>query len=497
MNVLTPTTSSLEERSMQTALNFIDGEWTAAPDTMPAINPATGDTIALLPRSTRAIADGAVAAAKRASPGLAATPVYERAAMCVAIAARIDAAQERIARVLSTEQGKVLSEAMGEVGKAADGFRLASELVKQMGGETLPAEDPTKLVMTIRQPRGVYGVITPWNFPVNIPVEYLAPGIATGNAIVWVPAPTTSLVATELMAEIEAAGLPKGVINLVIGEGATVGDAVVIHKDVAAIGFTGSAATGKRIAERGAGKAMLLELGGNGPVIVFEDADLDAAADAAAGGAFFNAGQVCAATGRVLVHQSIAMPLAEKLAERARAHSLGDPFHQGTTMGPLNNPNVAAKVKAHVDEAVAMGATLLAGGKDRPDLGSGLYFEPTVLAGVTREMRVNREETFGPVVPVIAFADDAEALDLALDSDYGLSVGVFTSDIARGIDFAKAIPAGIVNINAGSTYWEIHLPFGGGAGKNSGVGRLGGKLTLEAMTELKMISITLKPKVLG
>ncbi|WGF88091.1 aldehyde dehydrogenase family protein [Marinivivus vitaminiproducens] len=471
--------------------NFIGGRWLAEPETMPAINPATGEEIAQLPNSTRETVNSAVAAAKASAPVWATTPVFKRAEMCVAIAAAVDADRDAIARVLSTEQGKVLAEAQGEVAKAADGFRLAAELVKQMGGQTLPAEDPSKLVMTIRQPRGVYGVITPWNFPVNIPVEYLAPAIATGNTVVWVPAPTTSLVACALMAAIENAGLPAGVVNLVIGEGATAGDAVVVHPDITAIGFTGSAATGQRIAGRGAGKSLLLELGGNGPVIVFDDADLDAAAAAAAGGAFFNAGQVCAATGRVLAHRSIVDSLCEKLVAHAQTHVLGDPFHQGTTMGPLNNAKVAAKVKEHVDDAAANGARVLQGGKPRPDLGSDLFFEPTIVRDVTRDMKINREETFGPVVPVVAFTDEAEALDLALDSEYGLSVGVFTRDVSRGVKIAKAIPAGIVNVNAGSTWWEIHLPFGGGSGTRSGLGRLGGMHTLEAMTELKMISVTI------
>lgn len=471
--------------------NFIGGEWVAARETMKAINPATGEGIASLPKSSAEEVNQAVAAAK-AARSWAQVPVFQRAALCVAIASAIDANRDRLARTLSLEQGKILKEATGEVTKAADGFRLASELVKQMGGSTLPTEDPTKLAMTIRQARGVYGVITPWNFPVNIPVEYLAPGIATGNTIVWVPAPTTSLVAAELMAVIAEAGLPKGVVNLVIGEGATAGDAVVTHPDVVAIGFTGSAATGRRIAERGAGKPLLLELGGNGPVIIFADADLELAADAAAGGAFFNAGQVCAATGRVLAEASIADKLGDMLVERAKKHVLGDPFHQGTTMGPLNNAKVAAKVKEHVDDAVAQGARAAAGGKARPDLGGQFYFEPTILTGVTPQMRVAHEETFGPVVPVIPFKDANEALSIALDTEYGLSVGIFTRDIARGIEIAKAIPAGIVNINAGSTYWEIHLPFGGGSGTKSGIGRLGGMHTLEAMTELKMITITHK-----
>ncbi len=470
--------------------NFIDGAWEEQPDKMPAINPATGEQIAWLPRSDRACAGRAIAAAKRAQAAWAAQSVWKRAQLCVAIASKIDENRSRIARTLSMEQGKPLAQATGEVAKAADGFRLASELVKQLGGQTLPAEDASKLVITLRQPRGVYAVVTPWNFPVNIPVEYLAPGIATGNTIVWAPAPTTSMAAVELMRAIESAGLPKGVINLVIGEGPTVGDEIVSHPDTNGIGFTGSAATGRRIAERGAGKPMLLELGGNGPVLVFEDADLDRAAKAAANGAFSNAGQICAATGRVLAHHSIAEALAARIAKHAEAYVLGDPLHQGTTMGPLNNAKVAAKVREHVEDAIAAGATLVTGGRQRPDLGSELFFEPTVLTGVKPEMRINREETFGPVVPILSFKDDEEAMRLALDSDYGLSVGVFTQDIDRGLRFGEAIPAGIVNINDGSTYWEIHLPFGGGSGTKSGTGRLGGRLTLEAMTEIKMISIT-------
>ena len=469
--------------------NYIAGSWVAEPQTTIARNPATGEALGTLPNSTRDTARRAIGAAKQAQPGWAARSAWERAAMCERIAAAIDERRARIARIVSQEQGKILAEATAEVGKAADGFRLAASLVTQMRGSTMPAENPSKLVLTIRQPRGVYALVTPWNFPVNIPVEYLAPGIATGNAIVWVPAPTTSLCAVALTEAIEAAGLPAGVINLVIGEGATVGDEIVGHPDTDGVGFTGSAATGLRIAERGAGKPMLLELGGNGPVIVFEDAAVERAAQAAAAGAFFNAGQVCAATGRVLVHRSIADEFAARVAAFAREVKLGDPLHQGTTMGPLNNARVAAKVREHVQDAVARGATLLAGGRLRPDLGSELFFEPTVLAGVTPDMRVSREETFGPVVPILAFDSEAEALDLALDTEYGLSVGIFSQDVTRALRLAEAIPAGIVNINDGSTYWELHLPFGGGSGTKSGVGRLGGMLTLEAMTELKMITL--------
>jgi succinate-semialdehyde dehydrogenase/glutarate-semialdehyde dehydrogenase len=419
--------------------NFIDGRWTDAPERAPA-EPRHGaaDRVAAEERPRHRLRR--IAAAKRARAGWARTSVWKRAEMCVAIAASIDESRARIARTPSQEQGKPLSQATGEVAKAADGFQLAAELVRQMKGETLPAEDPTKLVMTLRQPRGVYAVITPWNYPVNIPVEYLGPGLATGNTIVWVPAPTTSMAAVELMRAIEAAGLPAGVLNLVIGEGPVIGDEIVSHPDTAGIGFTGSAAAGRRIAERGAGKPMLLELGGNGPLLVFEDADLKRAAAAAANGAFSDAGQICAATGRVLPHESIADELAERIAGHARNYILGDPLHQGVTMGPLNNPKVAAKVREHVDDAVAAGASVVTGGKPRPDL-SELFFEPTVFTGVTREMRINREETFGPVTPILSFRDDNEAMSLALDSEYGLSVGVFMRDMDRALRFAEAIPA--------------------------------------------------------
>ena len=249
-------------------------------------------------------------------------------------------------------------------------------------------------------------------------------------------------------------------------------------------------ATGRRIAERGAGKPMLLELGGNGPVIVRADADIAKAAAAAAGGAFFNSGQVCAATGRVLAHESVVDELAERIVAVAKEQVVGDPLHQGTTMGPLNNPKVMEKIVAHVDSAVAAGATVLTGGRARPDLGP-LFYEPTVIRDVTPDMAIAREETFGPVVPIVACADDTALMRVARDTSYGLSMGIFSADVPKAIAMAGDLSAGIVNINGSSTYWEIHLPFGGGSGTVSGLGRIGGRHTLEAMTDLRLISIPL------
>jgi succinate-semialdehyde dehydrogenase/glutarate-semialdehyde dehydrogenase len=411
--------------------------------------------------------------------------------MCNTLATAIDEACEDLARILSMEQGKPMAQAQGEVAKAADGFRMNAELVKYMTGETIPCETAGRHVFTRRFPRGVYAIITPWNYPVNIPTEYLAPAIATGNSAVWVPAPTTSLVAIAFMRVLAEAGLPKGLVNLVLGEGATVGDEIVSNPGTQAIGFTGSALTGRRIAERGAGKPMLLELGGNGPMIVRKDADLDRAAEAAASGAFGNSGQICAATGLVLADSSISEPLAARIAKLAEAQVIGDPMHQGTTMGPLNNHAVAAKIAEHVSEAVADGARCLTGGKALPELGSDLFYAPTVLVDVTPEMRVAQEETFGPVVPVIALDTDEDLMRVAKHTDYGLSMAIFSTDIEFAMAMSSELSAGIVNINDATTYWEIHMPFGGGSGTKSGVGRIGGRHTLEAMTELRMVSVPL------
>lgn len=480
---------TIKAETVEVGRNFIGGEWQDEPETTQAVSPSTGAAIGTLPRSTRDTAQRAIAAARAASRSWANTPVWTRAETCMAIADAIEAGRDRLLRILSLEQGKPTAEAGYEVSAAAAGFRLAGELVKQLGGETIPTRDPAKTVMTMRQPRGVYAVVTPWNFPVNIPVEYLAPAIATGNTVVWAPAPTTSLCAVELMHCLVAGGLPAGVVNLVIGEGPVVGDEIVSNPGTDGVGFTGSSVTGQRIAERAAGKPMLLEQGGNGPVIVFDDCDLDRAAAATATGCFFNAGQVCAASERILVQRGVARPFAEKLAVLAKKQVLGDPGAEATTMGPLNNPAVARKTREHVDDAVKGGAELLSGGKPRPDLGSPLYFEPTVLFGVKPSMLVNREETFGPVAPVIVFDTEEEALSMALENDYGLTSSVFTRDIGRALRFGKALPAGIVTINDAPTYWELHIPFGGGVGKKSGIGRLGGRHTLEAMTEIKTIAI--------
>jgi len=371
---------------------------------------------------------------------------------------------------------------------------MAAADATRMEGLLPPSVDARKRVLLQRVPRGVVAVISPWNWPYTMPGEILAPALAYGNTVVWAPAPTTSLCAVRLAECLEAADLPPGVVNLVTGHGPVVGDELAANPGTQAVGFIGSIATGHQVARRAAGKELLLEMGGNGPLVIMEDADLDRAVDATLEACFLNAGQSCTAGERILVQHEIKddylARLAAAVAERVR---LGDPFDDATTMGPLNNQATAAKTERHVTDALERGATLVTGGKRAPKHGSDLFFEPTVLDAVHDEMEIAREETFGPVAPVSAIRDEREAVELVNGSEYGLLSAIFTGDLRRGLAFAEAVRTGWVNVNQGTNYWESHLPFGGRAGSRSGVGRVGGRFSMERLTELKTIVIDLAP----
>lgn len=474
--------------------NFIGGRWRGDPqgEVKAQHSPIDESEIGLLCWSSRGAAQDAIAAARAAQLRWRKVSVWDRAKLMRQIGDAIATHREQLARLLTLEQGKPYAEAYFEVGKSVDGFNLAADLVKYLEGATIPTEDPTKRVLTFYQPRGVYAVVTPWNFPVNIPVEYIAPGLAAGNTIVWTPAPTTSLIAAALVRAIEDADLPPGILNLVTGAGALVGDEIVSNPGTDGVGFTGSAATGKLIAQRAAGKPQVMELGGNGPVVICDDADLDKAAVATASGAFVNAGQVCSSSERILVQRKVYDAFAEKMAAAARAVVLGDPRKGGITMGPLNNPGVAKKVAEHVDDAVQRGAKAITGGKQPDGALSRLYFEPTVLTGVSREALISTEETFGPVAPLLVFDSDNEAFEIAQDNRYGLVASVFTENIGRAFRYVEEMPTGVVNINDTSNYWELHIPFGGASGKDSGIGRVGGRHALVAMCDLKTATFTVK-----
>jgi len=475
---------------------FINGSWESGTgkEWLRVVSPSTGQDVGWLPLGSRADAHRAIASARENAWKLASMPVWQRAALCQAIGAEIDRRADEIATLLSLEQGKTIAEARGETAGAAKAFRNAGEQIKWLETASIPLEDPAKRAMSILQPKGVFGVITPWNYPVALPsIYYLGPGIATGNALVWTPAPTTSLCAMLLMECMIAAGVPEGTVQLVTGEGPVVGDTLVTSPETQGIAFTGSSETGKVIAARSIGKAQLLELGGNGPTIVLDDADLDRAAGCIVRSALANAGQTCTATERVLVDARVHDALVERIVDavgQIRPMASTDP---ASKLGALNNEENAGKVDSHLAEAVSLGAKILTGGSRAKNMPTNLYYEPTVIVDVPPDSALHCDETFGPVIPILRFGSDEELYALAAKSPMGLSAALFTRDVSRAFRHAERIRCGVVNVNEASSYWETHVPVGGAAGTSSGTGRTGGRHTLLEMSDLKTITFHLEP----
>jgi succinate-semialdehyde dehydrogenase/glutarate-semialdehyde dehydrogenase len=456
---------------------------------MPATSPSTGDTFASVAVADLADVDRAVKAARAASASWAASSAFERATYCESAVDSIRAHRHDLAHALTEDQGKPLvAEAYAEVDELGEYFHMACEDAKRLEGSLPPSTSADARVLVLRVPLGVVGVVSPWNWPYTMGAEVFAPALAAGNTVLWNPSSSTSACSALLAEVIAQGGLPPGVFNFLPGSGAIVGDAVVSHAGVDAVGFVGSVATGRRVAERSAGKTQILELGGNGPMVVLEDADLELATDATLEAAYLCAGQSCTAGERFLVHSSVRAEFVERvLAATAERVRLGDPLDPLTTMGPLNNESNALKFDAHVADAREHGAIVCCGGKRAAGHPTQLFAEPTVLDGVTGEMLVARDETFGPVVPVIEFSSYSEALEITNSSPFGLTAAVFTEDLERGLAFAEAARAGWVNINASTNLWESHLPFGGRSGSASGRGRVGGRSLFEAFTEPKTI----------
>ena len=474
---------------------LIAGGWVGSESgaTFEATSPSTGEVIGTLPEGTRGDVRRAVDAARGAFPAWSGLTAFDRGHAMRRVAEAIDGRRDEMARTLALDQGKPMrAEAFDEVEELIAYFDMAAADAVRGEGLIPPSMTQGNRVLVYRVPRGVAGVISPWNWPYTMPGEIVAPALASGNTVVLAPAPTTSVCAVALAEVIAEADLPPGAFNLVTGPGPVVGDEVASSPGVATVGFIGSIATGHRVAERAAGKELLLEMGGNGPLVVLEDADLDAAVEATLTACFLNAGQSCTAGERVLVqervHDDFVSRLTVAIAERIR---LGDPFDAATTMGPLNNAPVADKTERHVSDAAELGATIVTGGKRAPQFGSDLFFEATVVDGVTDEMEIAREETFGPVVPIQTIRHEDEAIELVDRSEYGLLSAIFTADVGRGLRFAERVRTGWVNVNEGTNYWESHLPFGGRAGSASGVGRVGGRFSIERLTELKTIVVHL------
>ncbi|HEX5194625.1 MAG TPA: aldehyde dehydrogenase family protein [Solirubrobacteraceae bacterium] len=473
---------------------FVGGEWRhgLSGETYNTTSPATGEEIAAIPQGDRADARKAIAAASEAAHAWGATNAFERAAKMHAVGDVIESRRDELARTLTLDQGKPLkAEAYAEVDELVEYWRAAAEDAKRLGGELPNSFSPGKRVLLQRRARGVVGVISPWNWPYTMPAELVAPALACGNAVVWTPAPTTALSAFALARCIADADLPPGVFNMVTGPGAVVGNEIASSPAVDGVGFIGSTVTGRLVAQAAAGKALVLEMGGNGPVVLLDDGDVDAAVEATITACFLCAGQSCTAGERLLVHRAVYDEYVEKLARAVTERVvLGDPFDDATTMGPLNNEGVATKMDEHVADAVARGAEALTGGARASAFQTDLYWEPTVLAGVPIDARVTEEETFGPVAPIVEVQSLDHAIELTNRSPYGLLSAIFTADLQNGLRFADEVHTGWVNINESSNYWEAHLPFGGRAGSDSGIGKVGGNHVMQSFTELQTVVIT-------
>jgi succinate-semialdehyde dehydrogenase/glutarate-semialdehyde dehydrogenase len=472
---------------------FVAGAWTGAEtgETFTADSPATGETIGEIPQGGREDARRAIDAANGAAGGWARATAFERAAALHRVADAVERRRDELAHTLTLDQGKPIREARDEVDELVAYWRNAAEDGTRLEGRLPNSVSPGKRILLVRRPRGVIGVITPWNWPYTMPAELIAPALACGNAVVWTPASTTAVAAIALAECVVEADLPSGVFNLVTGPGSTVGDEIARNPGTHGVGFIGSTETGRKVAEAAAGKAAVLELGGNGPIVVLDDADLDLAAEATVTACFLCAGQSCTAGERLLVHRDVREEFVAKVARLVTERAvLGDPFDERTTMGPLNNEGVAQKMDEHVADALERGADVVSGGARADGFPTTLYWQPTVLDNVPVDALVAREETFGPVAPVVAIDSLEHAVELTNASPYGLLSAIFTRDLAKGLRFADSVRTGWVNVNESSNYWETHLPFGGRSGSASGIGRVGGSAPMESFTELQTVVLS-------
>jgi acyl-CoA reductase-like NAD-dependent aldehyde dehydrogenase len=470
----------------------IAGGWADVGGGFDVTSPASGALLATASRATHGDLHTAVGAARECFEQVRMSGVADRVAWCDRVSAAVTKSVGRLAHELAEEQGKPLAEAVGEVTFAARGFAAAGEWVRGLEGHVLPVEDAAKFVVSFRQPRGVWAAVTPWNFPLNIPVEYLGAALATASPVVWKPAPTTTRIAYRLMEIIAECDVPPSLVQMLVSDDVALAEALTTHPGIDAVGLTGSSATGRRVSQAAWDKHLLLELGGNGPVIVLDDADPDVAATVVSQSAFWNAGQVCSAAGRVLAAEQVADDLAERVARRALSLNVGDNLEPGCEMGPVHLAQVADQVERHVQDAQANGARVLAGGGRLKGQATTLFVAPTVLDHVPLSAAINREETFGPIAPITRLQDDEAVLAAANSSPHGLVSAVVTTSLKRAFWFGERLQTGLVVVNDQSNYWELSLPFGGWAGKTSGRGRLGGRAVIEEFTQTKVVALNVR-----
>jgi succinate-semialdehyde dehydrogenase/glutarate-semialdehyde dehydrogenase len=465
---------------------YIDGEWVGAAKTLNVVNPATGTVLGTVPNLGVGETRRAIDAAERAWPAWRAKTAKERAAILRKLYELMMANQEDLAQIMTAEQGKPLTESRGEIAYGASFIEWFAEEGKRAYGDIIPQHQADRRILVIKQPIGVSALITPWNFPNAMITRKAGPALAAGCTVVIKPAGQTPYSALAIAALGERAGIPKGVLNILTGESKAIGAELCANPKVRKLSFTGSTETGRVLMRQCADtiKKLSLELGGNAPFIVFDDADLDAAVEGALASKYRNAGQTCVCANRIYVQDGVYDAFAAKLAEKVKGFKVGAGTEPGVVIGPLIDENGVKKVEAHVTDAVGKGAKIVLGGK-RHSLG-GLFFQPTVLTNVTPDMLVSYEETFGPVAPLIRFKTEEEVIRLANNTEFGLSGYFYSRDVGRIFRVAEAMETGIVGANVGIISTEI-APFGGV--KQSGLGREGSKYGLEEYLEVKYILV--------
>ncbi len=466
----------------------INGEWVDADNgaTREVRNPATGSVLGTVPAMGASETRRAIEAAAAAQGAWARRTAGERAAILRRWHDLMLAHQEDLAVIMTAEQGKPLAEARGEIAYAASFIEWFAEEGKRLYGDVIPAHQPDKRILVLRQPIGVVAAITPWNFPSAMLARKAGPALAAGCTMVCKPAMQTPYSALAMMELALRAGVPPGVLNVVTGDARAVGGEMTSNPIVRKISFTGSTEVGKQLMAQCAGtmKKLSLELGGNAPFIVFDDADLDAAVQGALASKFRNTGQTCVCANRLLVHEAVYEPFAQKLAQAVRQLRVGDGLAGPTDQGPLIDEHALAKVEQHVQDALSKGAKVICGGR-RHALG-GTFYEPTVLTDVTSEMLIAREETFGPVAPLFRFTTEEEAIRMANDTEFGLAAYFYTRDLGRAWRVSEALEYGIVGLNTGLISTAV-APFGGM--KESGMGREGSKYGILDYTEIKYVCV--------
>ncbi len=468
--------------------NLIAGAWVDGSDSVDNINPSnTDDVIASYARADAAQVNDAVAAAKAAFPAWSTGSIQARATMLAAVAAEIMARKEELGELLAREEGKTRPEGIGEVMRAGQIFDFfAGEVVRQ-SGEKIASVRPGIDVDITREPLGVIGLITPWNFPIAIPAWKIAPALAYGNCVVIKPAELVPASVHALAEIIQRAGVPEGVFNLVMGKGSVVGETLVNHPDVAAISFTGSVETGKRIAAGCAARLakVQLEMGGKNPLVVLDDADLNTAVDCALNGAFFSTGQRCTASSRLVVQKGVHNDFVAALTEKMQALKVDDALAEGCQMGPVVDQSQLDQDLKYLDIGRGEdGATLAWGGERLNRATPGFYLQPALFTETDNKMRINQEEIFGPVASVIAVDDYDQALDVANDTAFGLSAGICTSSLKHASHFKRHSQAGMVMVNLPTAGVDYHVPFGGRKGSSYGA-REQGRYAAEFYTTVK------------